>query len=58
MKVMNNMKTVISGSIVVYNPITEVKQWAEDNLVLNNPVYVNLIKRGQQETIARKHVQP
>lgn len=55
---MNNMKTVISGSIVVYNPITEVKQWAEDNLVLNNPVYVNLIKRGQQETIARKHVQP
>ena len=52
------MKTIVSGDIMVLDPSKEIADWAEENLVMSNPVYVNLIKRGQQETINRKHVQP
>ena len=51
------MKTVLSGDITIFDPTEEVASWVEDNLTLTNPVYSNLIKRGQQDTIARRHVQ-
>lgn len=52
------MKTIISGDITVYEPSSEVVSWVEETLTLTNPVYVNLIRRGQQETIQKRHVQP
>lgn len=50
------MRTIISGDITIINAEPEVVEWIESNLTLANPVYVNLIKRGQQQTIKRKHV--
>ena len=43
---------------MVMDPSKEILGWADENLVLSNPVYINLKKRGQEETIMRKHVQP
>lgn len=50
------MNTIISGDITIVNPSQEAKDWIDGNLILTNPLYVNLIKRNQQETIARRHV--
>jgi len=50
------MKTVISGDITIYNPTAEVASWIEDTLTMQNPLYKNLMRRGQIDTIKRKHV--
>ena len=50
------MKTIFSGNITIFEPTKEVKDWIEETLTLPNPVYANLLKRGQEETIKRKHV--
>lgn len=52
------MKTIISGDITVIDPSDEIKEWVESNLTMPNPVYKNLIRRNQKETIERRHVQP
>lgn len=52
------MRTIVSGDITVIEPSQEILDWADKNLILSNPVFVNLMKRGQTETIQRKHVQP
>ena len=52
------MKTIIAGDITVYEPSQEIIDWCEENLILTNPVYTNLLRRGQQATIERKHVSP
>ena len=52
------MKTIVSGDITVIAPTKELTDWVEGNLILSNPVYVGLKKRGQEETIQRRHVQP
>ena len=52
------MKTIISGDITLINPYPAVVEWIESELTFTNPVYSNLIRRGQEDTIRRKHVQP
>lgn len=51
------MKTILSGDITIYDPSDEVSAWIEDELTMTNPVYVNLIRRNQMETIQKRHVQ-
>lgn len=52
------MHTEISGAITVYDPTQEVIDWCEKNLILTNPVYTNLVRRNQMQTIEKKHVSP
>jgi superfamily II DNA or RNA helicase len=50
------MLTTISNSIVVEDPSDEIISWCEQNLVLDNPLYLQLAKRQQFDMIRRKHV--
>ncbi len=52
----STMRTTISGDITIVCPTDEVMAWLEENLVMGNPVYKSLMRRGQLETIKRKHV--
>ena len=50
------MKSLISNWIFVWDPTYDVTKWCEDNLVLDNPLYIKLLKLGQLDTIRFKHV--
>lgn len=52
-----SMFSVIAGDITIYNPSPNVMGWVDENLTMTNPVFTNLMRRGQGEAIKRKHVQ-
>ena len=50
------MKTIISNKIKIYNCSIELFWWIKDNIVINNPTYINMMRLGKEDTIARKHI--
>lgn len=50
------MRTIISNNIEVINYSSELYDWCEKNLIVINPVWEQLMKRGDENTIRRKHV--
>ena len=52
------MKAVISNNIEIFDPTLKVIIWCQDNLVVDNPMYQNLMKRQKESTIRFKHIQP
>ena len=52
------MKTIITNKIKIYDPIPEVLKWCEDNLIIDNDVYLKLLKMQKEDEIRRKHVTP
>jgi len=51
------MKTIMAGDITIYCPSPDVLAWCEENLIMPNPVFKNLMRRGQEHIIKAKHVQ-
>lgn len=60
MKAVNEGKSImtveISGDITIHCPTPEVVAWLEEELTLTNPLYRNLMRRGQEMLIRKKHV--
>jgi len=52
------MKAVISNNIEIFDPTLKVILWCQDNLVVDNPMYQNLMKRQKESIIRFKHIQP
>lgn len=50
------MKTIISNRIYVYDTNMDLYWWAQDNLIITNPIYETLMRLGKEETIARRHI--
>lgn len=50
------MKSTISNCIEIERPTKEILSWCENNLVLNNPLYMQLAKRQKWDVIRFKHV--
>lgn len=50
------MRTIISNKIKIYDCDIDLYWWCKDNLIVANPIYVNLMKIGKEETIIRKRI--
>lgn len=48
----------VGGDIEITCPTPEVVSWIEENLTLNNPTYVNLVKRGAELVGRQRFIQP
>jgi hypothetical protein len=52
------MKTLISSSIKITNPSNEIIRWVNENLIIDNPVYIQLKRLGKDDMIQRKYIPP
>lgn len=50
------MNTLIKNDITIFEPTEQVLQWAETNLVLNNPEYQTMKFLGKDNVIKWKHI--
>ena len=50
------MQVEISGGIKIIEPTQEILRWANDNLIVDNPLYKQLKVMGKDDTIRRRHV--
>lgn len=50
------MRTFISNKIYIYEASAEIFQWCEENLVLNNPDYITMMRLGKEDTVFRKGI--
>ena len=50
------MRTVVSNNLYIYNCTKEIKDWAENNLLVRNPTYETLMRIGKQDQVIRKHI--
>ena len=50
------MRVEISKNIKIWEPSNEILGWIGNNMVLNNPVYIQLKIMGKEDTIRRNHV--
>lgn len=52
------MYTKISNNIIINDPTTEVIAWVRENLIIDNPTYIQLKRLGKEDSIKLKHVEP
>lgn len=52
------MYTKISNNIIINDPTTEVISWVKDNLIIDNPTYIQLKRLGKEDVIRLKRVEP
>lgn len=50
------MKSYIGANIVVEDPSQEILDWCETELVLSNPLYLQMKRLGKDELIRRRHI--
>ena len=50
------MRAIFSKKITIINPTDEVLAWCDRELTLVNPLYEQMMKRGQQDMIRRRHI--
>lgn len=50
------MRTIISNNIEVTDYSIPLYNWCEQNLVITNPMWDQLVKMGKEDTIRRKHI--
>lgn len=50
------MKAIFSKQITIIDPTPDVMSWCERELTITNPLWDNLMKRGQRDLIMRRHV--
>lgn len=50
------MKTIISNEITVYEPTQELLSYCQNQLMLVNPLYEQLMRLGKDDQIRRRHV--
>lgn len=52
------MYTRISNNIIINDPTTDVIAWVKENLIIDNPTYIQLKRLGKEDTIKLKRVEP
>lgn len=52
------MFTKITNNIIISDPTIEVSMWVRDNLIIDNPTYIQLKRLGKEDTIRLKRVEP
>ena len=52
------MYTRISNNIIINDPTTDVIAWVRENLIIDNPTYIQLKRLGKEDSIKLKHVEP
>lgn len=50
------MRTIISNKIRIIDPTPNIVFWAQDNLIIENPTYVTMMRLGKEDTISRKNI--
>ena len=50
------MKTIISNSIIIEDPVEEIVDWCKDNLVLDNPEFKQMKIMGKENVIKYRHI--
>ena len=50
------MQVVISSDIKIYDATPVIYEYCQNNLIMRNPLYTQLIVMGKEDTIRRKHV--
>lgn len=50
------MQVFIANNISIEKPIPELLKWIEENLVVDNPLYLKLMKLGKEEELRRTYV--
>ena len=52
------MYTKISNNIIISDPTLEVIAWVKNNLIIDNPTYIQLSRLGKEDVIRLKRVEP
>lgn len=50
------MRVWISNDIEIENPTLNLMDWCRNNLIVDNPTWLQLYKMGKEDTIKRKHI--
>ena len=50
------MRTIISNNIEVIDYTPELHSWCQQNLIITNPMWDQLVRMGKEDTIRRKHI--
>lgn len=50
--------TIISNKIYVKNACAKLYWWCKDNLVIDNPLYLQMLRLGKEDTIRYKNISP
>lgn len=50
------MNTKISNNIIITNPTENILNWIKENLIVDNPIYLQMKKMGKDDTIRWKHI--
>lgn len=50
------METIISNQIYIKNPSQAIIDFCYDELIIDNPTYIQMLRLGKEDTIRRKHI--